>query len=254
MLVPGAWDFAGVLFAASGFLLLGGPVILNGLYEGRRFSWLLGRLQFMPHLGEDEWYFWVSVWAFYYLAVIGGAALLLWARSHTTSVYNADTELLERGLKLAAKRLGLTISRFGNRFILTLQPEHLEGPNGSAPTTNLPIIQRVLNVTRPSQARPSTLAPSLETGAESQPSSSTLALDLEPFHAARHVLMVWHMAPRSLRRQLEMELEIFLEQVRVPPSPAAVWLLLAASIFLGMIFLGLVAFFALLFLSRSAYW
>ena len=33
VMVSGTWDFAGVLFAVSGFLLLGGPVMLTSLSE-----------------------------------------------------------------------------------------------------------------------------------------------------------------------------------------------------------------------------
>ena len=33
LFVPGPWDFAGILFAASGFLLAGGPALLSSRSE-----------------------------------------------------------------------------------------------------------------------------------------------------------------------------------------------------------------------------
>src|SRR4051794_4945035 len=42
LMVSGVLDFIGVLFAASGFLLFGGPAILTGLNERWRTFWLLG--------------------------------------------------------------------------------------------------------------------------------------------------------------------------------------------------------------------
>ena len=40
-MVAGVWDFVGVLFALSGFLILGGPLIIRGLHE--QFNFLMLR-------------------------------------------------------------------------------------------------------------------------------------------------------------------------------------------------------------------
>jgi len=69
VVVSGTLDFIGVLFAASGFLLFGGPAILTGLNENWRSFWLLGD----PAVSRDsllaQWQFWVFLWALYFLCI-----------------------------------------------------------------------------------------------------------------------------------------------------------------------------------------
>src|SRR5277367_1951255 len=53
VIVSGVWDTVGVLGALSGFLLIGGPAILSGLYEQWRISWLLGNFQRLREIRGD---------------------------------------------------------------------------------------------------------------------------------------------------------------------------------------------------------
>src|SRR5215468_3962216 len=98
VLVRGTWDFAGVLLGASGFLIVGAPAILNGLYQDRRLAWARGELHLLPDIGGADWYVWVALWVGYYAAVVGGAAYLLWQRRLKLSIYNIDTEALDQAL------------------------------------------------------------------------------------------------------------------------------------------------------------
>ena len=77
VMLSGRWDFAGVVFAMSGFLLLGGPAILAALYQRWRLSWVLGRTRFLNGVAEN-WYFWISLWILYFAAVIMCIALVMW--------------------------------------------------------------------------------------------------------------------------------------------------------------------------------
>ena len=43
----------------------------------------------------DSWYFWVSLWILYWVAVFGGAYYLAWRRRNQTSIYNLRAERLE---------------------------------------------------------------------------------------------------------------------------------------------------------------
>ena len=52
VLVPGTWDFAGVLFAASGFLLVVGPAVISSGSEGWRMFWLFGARAGLPAVDE----------------------------------------------------------------------------------------------------------------------------------------------------------------------------------------------------------
>jgi hypothetical protein len=118
VMISGRWDFAGVLFATSGFLLLGGPAILTSIYDDWRLAWLFGQGHLLKAVGED-WYFWLAVWGFYFLAVLAWGGHFLYHRGRVTSIYNIDPatfkDLLSEVLKsldVAAKavrrnRLGL---------------------------------------------------------------------------------------------------------------------------------------------------
>src|SRR5262245_39222458 len=53
VVVPGPWDFAGVLFAASGFLLVGGPSVLAGVGDRWRIVRIAGQLR-QGQMGGEE--------------------------------------------------------------------------------------------------------------------------------------------------------------------------------------------------------
>ncbi len=111
----GTWDFAGVLFAVSGFVLAGGPAFLGSLDERSRLFWLLGETGTADG-GSDSGTFWIAVRLFYFAVVAGGAAVLLWRGRRLTSVYNVDTPTVVSALEQAFQRLGLTPIRSGDSY------------------------------------------------------------------------------------------------------------------------------------------
>lgn len=122
VLLSGTWDFLGVLFASSGFLLLGGPAALSGLYERRRLAWALGQPT-LPGLGEEHYAFWAGLWILYYALLVGGALVLLRQRRWTTSIYNIDTGSFDLLLADVLNRLGLAWSRTASGVALTGRPD-----------------------------------------------------------------------------------------------------------------------------------
>src|SRR5271154_6686602 len=72
-MISGPWDFAGVLFALSGFLLAGGPAMLGAFYSGWRIPVSQGRMPTLATLSTDSWWIWLLAWIFYFLLVAGGA-------------------------------------------------------------------------------------------------------------------------------------------------------------------------------------
>ena len=115
VMVSGTWDFAGVLFAVSGFVLAGGPALLGSLDERSRLFWLLGETGAAgagPHIGT----FWIAVRLFYFALVAGGAAALLWRARRLTSVYNVESPTVVSALEQAFQRLGLTPIRSGDSY------------------------------------------------------------------------------------------------------------------------------------------
>lgn len=115
VMTAGTWDFAGVLFAVSGFVLAGGPAFLGSLDERSRLFWLLGETG-TPDAGPDNGTFWIAVRLLYFAVVAGGAAVLLWRARRLTSVYNVDPPTVISALEQAFQRLGLTPIRSGDSY------------------------------------------------------------------------------------------------------------------------------------------
>src|SRR5262245_36731868 len=82
-IVSGSWDFVGILFAAAGFLLLAGPIILGNLQQtivsaGGRKQGLLDSL------------LWGILALLYIILVVSATAWALWRRRWLTLIYNVD--------------------------------------------------------------------------------------------------------------------------------------------------------------------
>src|SRR5207237_2461249 len=83
-------DFAGVLLATAGCLIVGGPLILAGAQQGWRRTLRHRSFAAAFHdLPELSWP-WLLLWVAYFVLVAGGSAWLLWRRRSSTSVYNID--------------------------------------------------------------------------------------------------------------------------------------------------------------------
>jgi hypothetical protein len=118
ILTAGAWDFAGVLFALSGFLLFGGPAFIGSLDDPSRAFWLLGATGPAKALPAGNWTFWIVIRLSYFALVGGGAAFVLWRSRRLTSVYNVDSRLIFAALEQAYQRLGLNPVRYGDSFLI----------------------------------------------------------------------------------------------------------------------------------------
>ncbi len=220
VLVRGTWDLVGLLFAASGFLLFGGPDILQTLYEHQRSAYVLKQPNLLSRFGDDAWLFWISLWGLYFGIVVGGAAYLFRRRRKMTTIYNVDPAILDDILpQVLDRRLG-TWSRVGNQI-------------------------HVGRIGNPSYAD-STAGLHAEAGSGSAWSQGPVLVELDPFPAMRHVTLYWRNAPEGVRRDLEAELAGQLARVRSGYNPVSGWLLsLAACLFCG-------TFFSLVLLMATA--
>ena len=72
LIISGIYDFAGLLFAVSGFLLCGGPAVLSSLNERWRMFWLLGEGR-LAGLGMAQ-HFSLVLALFYFVVVVAGSA------------------------------------------------------------------------------------------------------------------------------------------------------------------------------------
>jgi hypothetical protein len=225
-LVSGPWDFAGVLFALSGFLFVGGPCLLTGLNKHWRGLWLMGRLRDVSVRGEDWWHFWVMVWAAYFVLVVAGAAFLLWQRRRTTAVYNIDPPQLDDALQSVLVRLGLPSSRTANRILIYSRkngPGHLDA---SDPETADAFV--------PAEAVRHGAEVSTQDAASEEPVE--LMLRVDSFPSLRHATLTWQGSEDVTRRQVEIELGKVLTEVRAPDSPVAGWLLTIAACLFSVAF------------------
>jgi hypothetical protein len=222
--VPGTWDFAGVVFAASGFLLLGGPSILTGFNERWRLFWLLGRYHALRELSDTSWYFWLVLSLAYYVVVVIGIAWLLQRRRALTAIYNIEPEVLEAALARVLDRLGYSWARAGSRYFLRAaepvatilpspDPAPSEGVQTSLPSaeSGAPPVEFV--------QQPGMTAPEIALFED------TSVVEIEPFPLMRHVTLSWEAEDPEARQEIEAELSRTLAEVRTPENPAGGWFL-----------------------------
>jgi hypothetical protein len=235
LLVPAAWDFVGLLFAASGFLLFGLPNLLSGFTEhGRRVA-MFGR----PPAGGGGAGAWFAdlfeglcsilfevgsggVLLTYFALVVAGCAVILWRRQGQTAVYNVHPDVFDEVLAGVLDAAGLVWSRAGNRYFLR------------RPTRG----RKPLSVSAGGGAEPSPLAvrehlpPGQGRGAypaSAEDFEQSAYLEVDPAPALCHVTLGWDVEDEELRKQVEAELAATLAEVRTHHNSAAAWLLLAGG-------------------------
>ena len=127
--VSGKWDFVLVLAALSGFLLVGGALLLTLVQSDTRFI-LRGNFEQLREGWGQNAIAWLLVAVGYVLLVVGTASLTLTNRSRWLSVYNVDAANAERVIDSALERSRIqNVTRYGNRWadgrgILEMVPFH----------------------------------------------------------------------------------------------------------------------------------
>jgi hypothetical protein len=212
-------DFAGVLFAASGFLLAGGPAVLHRVYEEVRLHQALGRARWLDGIGEN-WYFWLALWGLYSIVVFGGAYLLLWRRRNQTSIYNLEPGRCERLLAQVLERIALLSTRNEDGSIL------IGSRNGG--NLEMPAARAAADVPDTRFGDKQVL-----TATEAFPLERTAVLKIESFRALRHLTLHWSGAYEQVRQQVESEFAETLHHVPAAYNPASNWFLgLSMGLFL----------------------
>lgn len=119
--VSGPVDFVGLLFASSGFLIVGGPAALSAFNERWRQFWVLGEIGSLME-GLDaarEVWLWLAVG--YYFVVVAGCGWLCWRRRDSTCIYNVDPGVTATALLEVCDRLDVAVTCAGERFVLGLE-------------------------------------------------------------------------------------------------------------------------------------
>jgi hypothetical protein len=121
VLVPGTWDFVGVMFAASGFLLVGGPAVLSSFSEGWRSFWVMGEVgsvvEGLAAVRRDE----LLVGSLYFVLVVLTCGFTLAGRRGSTAIYNVEPGVVEAEVEAASAALGLRPARSGAVFVFGLE-------------------------------------------------------------------------------------------------------------------------------------
>jgi hypothetical protein len=117
LLVTGVKDCAGMLLAASGFLLFALPGTLTGFNYRPRDIWLYVHYGDFQGLGHQWWLvWWTFLWFLYLIVVVGGSCLLVWHRRTVTAIYNIEPSDLDDILERVLVRLGMEWVRAGKRI------------------------------------------------------------------------------------------------------------------------------------------
>jgi len=222
VLVSGWWDTLGLLFAASGFLLVVGPGLFVVFFlkmapglvvEGRTPS----------DLFRDWWF----LWCMYFGAVFLGSAILLWWRQDTTVIYNVDTDLFEGVLNETLDSLNVQAKRSGRHLLLN--PARTPAPLEEAIT-----------------ATPNTVSASVATSpaaVSSENHQSAPELEVELFPSMCNVSLHWSRIDVDERSRIESALAKKVESARAFDNPAATWLMGTSGILFGLIFLAVIILF-----------
>jgi hypothetical protein len=224
-LVPGAWDFLGLLFAASGLLLFAVPKILNTLFKQAIDNTIYEEGGPSPASVDHLRTLWWCAWSAYYVVVLGGAALLVWLRVGKTVIYNVGAADFERALEQALARLGLGVTRSGQQLFLSIA-------GAAVPQTELvPNPQLTAVSTAPLGAAAEMASPPPRT------SGGDAILDVEPFAALWSVTLHWRSHSGMVRREVEDELAKELREVRTYDNPVGSWFLGVAGFLFALIFM-----------------
>jgi hypothetical protein len=199
VIVGGAWDSVGLLFAGCGFLAVTAPILLTAFYR---------RTAEAPE-NERAISLWTAhwlVWLCYFVFIISSSALMVMWRSSKTMIYNVDVELFPKALEQTIALTGMTAR--GNSRQLVLGP-----PLGDTSTAFT------------AAAAPVVASP---------PAEQRIAeLEAETFPSMCHVTLHWRKADPGLREEFERELAKNLESAAPMENPVAGWFLTISGLFLG---------------------
>jgi hypothetical protein len=227
VLVPGTWDFAGVLFAASGFLLGGGPAILSLFNDRWRQTWLLNPSG--PDAPNSPGsLFWLLLFFLYYALVVAAAVWLIRRQRRLTAVYNILPQTVEAVLVEVFDRLGLTPVRSGPLYFFGAAPAAAAATTGNK--------SAAIQAPRyPSELERAAAKPAELSGEEAGRAS---ALEVEAFPALQHVTLCWDPADAPMRKEVENELAQRLRECPAPRNHLGAWMTVLGVSVLGITLTG----------------
>ena len=224
-LMSGPWDFACVLLGLSGFLLVGGPIILSLFDSTLRSHLFSGNFEQMGKAWDANSKIWSMIAASYFALLICCVVLFLLMRRRVTIVYNIDTAILESTVVAAIDALGLPWQRVVGGFQI-----------GGRVAKKRPI----LDDDEPGEKKAADPKPRPTIALAGQ----TAFLRIDAFPAFQHATLRWSDYDPLLRTEIETELDKVFQQAESPPNAAGGWLMTAAIslFFVMLVWMGFIIF------------
>lgn len=114
--VAGRWDFAAVLLGLSGFILVGGGLLLTLMQSNFRY-WMRGNFEQVRAAWGQEHLAWSLIVIAYLAFVLGGIWLAMAARRRSLVVYHVEPAEFEGALTEVFEQLGRPVERRGNLWV-----------------------------------------------------------------------------------------------------------------------------------------
>jgi len=207
-LLHGRWDLTCLLLGLSGFLLVGGPLLLSAFDSNLRgyvFEGSFGQIRQALHADATLWPFLAGGYVVLLAATI---FFLMRSRARLSVIYNLAPDETETLLASVLERLRLPWRKRSGIFEV-----------GSLPNNDAP---------PPEKASPPATGES--------PFRLSSLLEVNSFPAMHHVTLRWSDEEPEVRRAVELELERTLPNTASTPNPAAGWFITASvALFLVML-------------------
>jgi hypothetical protein len=230
LVVSGVWDAIGLIFAAAGFLFVGGPAILTSLEERWRVWWLTGQSQAAP-TADDGGHLWLMLAGAYFVLIVVGVGFFLYRRRHLTAIYQCDPDMVIQALGMVCQQLDLRPVRSGNLFLFGIGlGKPADGRAGGTEAVQGPHY-------RPAALRGvmTARAQQLAQSAGRDLGAQAAILEVDGFRALRHVSLRWDPADSVLRQEVEAGLTQHLAESVEEPSAIGGWLILVGSTLLAFL-------------------
>jgi len=222
LMVPGTWDFAGLLFGLSGVFIFLGPTLIGMVYDRRELFW--DRVSAHPEQGID-WQTFVRTWGLIYLAyfifVVGFMGALLVDRRRQTAIYNVDPETLAEALTEVLTQEGVAFRQIGDTVEIGAR-------------SSVPIEERSPHVvTEDSLKSPNPLG--VAVGPRHR-----VTVEVDASRTLCHVTLKWSHSKNPWREQIERKLSAALDRTESPDSMLSVVFLMVACLLLLVSLCGVV--------------
>jgi hypothetical protein len=245
-IIPGAWDFAGVLFALAGFLIAGGPFVLTSINEPWRGFWLRG-LKAAPNLEADHLMTYAVLGLGYFGAVVGISIYLLVRRRFSTAIYNVDADAFESVLVQVMDGLGLRWVRSGDLVCWRGHAGAADAETEWDDRSAEPVQTAIQANPDGASTRPRASSISVE-ASRAEPIMQTLQVEHSP--TLRHVSLHWKTVDGLPRQAIEAELNRCRSHLQARDNPLGFWMLVLATVLILGTFLGLIVYLVLDLLGK----